>query len=211
MKSYLKFLKPMSLCAVAFTLSNCAAGSGEGDSYFVQPSPTGAISAGLINVNSGSIIDADGDGIAFQSGQNRDRTKNIAVSGIIGGENLPPVPTTGTGTYRANFEYHVIDKLTPSSTLASITGYRGVVSLSADFENGTLKGETSRLLSDSKITIDGTFANGNLSGTVTHDSLGSNGLQGELTGKIGSNKAIGAFHGHANGDQMAGGFVAPRQ
>ena len=129
------------------------------------------------------------------------------------GASVAPVSGLTSATYTGTFELALIDLILVlgDSVQGSSTFDRGNISLTADFNAGTLTGSGtgldlgsfSLLLNGNQLSVDGTLNGTALSGTVTYD-----GVTGPLQGLVGSDEAIGAFHGHNDSQLFAGGFIA---
>ena len=74
----------------------------------------------------------------------------------------------------------------------------GTLTLVADFDRNTLSGTSDNSL----LRVNGTFEGKALGGSVVY-----RGMSGELSGRVGANQAVGAFHGKTDTSIMAGGFM----
>lgn len=179
---------------------------------FAQPSATGVINIGLEdNITSRVAQTSAGSGIgyAFQTGA-IPQEGLFAVAGLLPGTaaSMTPRPS-GTASYSGTYNLVEVENIdlgggfiTGDPTLRS-----GNVTLISNFASGSIIDSGTSALS-----VNGTVNGANLGGTVTY-----NGVQGNLDGLIGGNRAIGAFHGEGNvgpgseDDYMyAGGFITTR-
>ena len=194
-------------------LSGCALGFGDPtDSGFATPDASGDLSRVDSGARSGSDFSAlTGNGYGNQVGAVDDDGLQ-GFAGLVSGATVSAPLTTGSTTMTGDFELAVIDFIIQNGT--SVTGQstldRGNLTLNVDFENrrvtggGTgLDGGISNIVLDNNVlAVDGQFVGDALTGTVTYD-----GVSGPLRGLVGSNEAIGAFHGHSDNQVHAGGFI----
>ena len=162
------------------------------------------IAEGVMSGNSNSNVAFGGDGspvtgnaYSYQAGGIKDEGFQ-AYSGIVPGADVSAPPTTGTATMTGRYEVAVVEGIfTTGETVNGLGGTRsGSLTLEANFANGTLVG------SGGQLSVDGTFSGTTLSGTATYD-----GLSGPLRGLVGSDEAIGVFHGNSDSAVHAGGFI----
>ena len=122
----------------------------------------------------------------------------IGQAGLIPGSDVLPAPATGSASYTGRWELAKVTSIFIEG--GNINGFSstdsGTITLLADFDDGSISGASGGL------SIDGNVSGGQLSGDVTY-----NGTEGDLTGIIGSDQAIGAFHGNDGNQIFAGGFV----
>lgn len=187
-----------SLIAVA-TLPACTAAIKDANtvSKFTEPTAAGVYTDTRDNERFGSDIELDGDGYAYRTG-NRPSGGFIGEAGIIPGTAVAAAPTSGIVVYSGTFELARITGINLSgNTLYGFSSYDGgALTLTGDFDTNTLSGSSGLL------TVNGTIASGTLDGTVTY-----NGLTGPLDGVIGSDRAVGVFHGDSSSQIFAGGFM----
>ncbi|PUB16383.1 hypothetical protein [Yoonia sediminilitoris] len=164
-------------------------------SRFVTPEANGAIlSPGGAT---GGFTDSFGQGYAFKAGSDGDGI--AAVAGVIPGTVATEAPTSGTIRFEGNYQLVSVGGffLDDGNVVGISVPVAGPISLNGNFDDGTLRGSADRL------SIDGRISGNALSGNVEYD-----GVEGKLTGVIGANKAVGAFHGNDEDDIYAGGFYA---
>jgi hypothetical protein len=202
----------------AFSLAGCSGGSGVADSK--TASRITSVSGGEVNVSlngkeGGSVSSPLVGLVAYASGTDQNRGQIVAVAGIADGATVGAPVSEGTVTYDTRYNYHVVDKVSRSSSFISGTRatrrFDGQTTLTADFETGRLTGSSSDLEVDGRIngqTVSGDavlnydlptsiFGTTRLTGTVTTD----------LNGKIGSTGVIATFDGTDDNTAVAGGLV----
>jgi len=166
-------------------------------SGFQTPTNAGAIATSLTSSQRGSDINATGDGYAYAVGVGSNNNF-YGYAGIVPTTTVS-VPLSGSSaTWNGSYELARITGISLSgNTLYGTTSVNGgALSLTANFNTGTLIG------SNAYLTVNGTFAGSNLSGSVVY-----RGLPGALTGLVGATGAVGAFHGNGAADLYAGGFM----
>lgn len=185
----------------ALTLTACASRQDAAtNSGFASPTRSGVIRAGLQDTSTLKLVDAEGDGVAFQVGV--DGGKGFkGLAGLVAGTDVTFRPTTGIGTYTGSYRVLALEDITLNGTL--LAGRKSVddgsITLNADFANNTLQGRSGPL------RVNGRLEGRTLSGAVTY-----RGVNGDLRGLVGGDDAYGAFHGN-NADLIyAGGFIAAR-
>lgn len=112
---------------------------------------------------------------------------------LIAGLNVRPTPVAGNATFTGRFDMDIVTDI--SGQTGTATSLSGPLTLDVDFQNRTVASRGSDLL------VDGTYTDHDLTGTVSYD-----GLEGQLTGGIGSRQAIGIFTREAADSIYAGGF-----
>ena len=148
-----------------------------------------------------------------------DQLTAAAFSGVTPGADVGAVQTSGTATYSGDYELEIVDAVfvLENEISARLAPAEGTLSLNADFGAGTLTGGGSGGGFGAVATtldVNGTISGRDISGTVdiTHTELllgvGTDELSGPLTGLIGEDAAIGAFHASDSNTAAAGGFVA---
>lgn len=207
------------LIGAAVVLSGCSATEHFSDTYFVQPDDSGRIATDLgKRAVTYTEQDADGNGYAFKIGNTS--SDLVAVTGVIPGTHPGPKVTTGKASYVGTFVVGGFQDVAIKGLglQQNPMGDAGVLKLSADFDNATLKGggrgmnatEAKALFGDDLDTsilrsgylvVDGTIAGKTIGGTVSYE-----GTQGDLKGVIGADLAVGTFHGKGNKIVYAGGF-----
>lgn len=181
---------------MTFALSGCLQDAATLSS-FSDVSASGFIDSGLDNPGGVVVRDTDGSGDAFAAGRVTGSGLK-ATSGIINGSTVAQPPSAGTARFDGTYQLYrtsIID-----FDLSSITGYTtrqsGNIALNVNFGAGTISG------SDGSLSVDGRFRGTSMSGDVTYE-----GVDGDLTGLVGSDRAIGAFHGNDADLIYAGGFI----
>ncbi len=174
-------------------------------------SSSGAIDIGLENNVETRVARTSANslsGYAFQTGAIPNEGL-FAVAGLLPGTTVTSAPVTGTASYSGSYNLFEITNIGISG--GQIRGTPALqtepLTLIANFANDKLVDD-----GGSDLTVNGTVNGTDIGGTVTF-----NGVQGNLDGLIGGNRAIGAFHGEGNvgpgtdDDYMyAGGFIANR-
>lgn len=164
-------------------------------SRFVTPSSSGEIDVPATGAG-GSII-FGGQGVVYRAGADSP-TGIVAVAGIIPGTTVSAIPDSGSSIYSGTFELVKVDGFFVNDN-QNVVGFptlrSGDISLTADFDDQTLKGRADDL------TVDGSFTGNTLAGSVEYE-----GISGTLRGLIGADKAVGAFHGNDSDEIYAGGF-----
>ena len=191
----------LSALVAATALSACSSEAirdANTDSAFRTPSASGSFGSALDNQRSGVETNADGDGFAYRTG-GEDGEGFIAEAGILPGSDVIQGPPSGNVFYSGTWELARITGINISGD--EIYGFSatdgGAIILEADFGDNTLTGASGDL------SIDGRISGGQLDGTVTYL-----GVDGALDGLVGSDTAVGAFHGDSGSTIYAGGFVA---
>lgn len=191
------FSKFMPLTA-AMMLSACVVTQDQATmSRFTNPTSSGHVPEILNNKSQVAVIDFQGDGYAYASGSITNEGI-LAVSGLVSGTSGGSLVSGGTATYTGNYELLRISNINISGGYISASQAQrtGSISLAADFDNGTLTGQSGSLI------VNGTVTGTGLSGGVSFE-----GVSGDLTGVIGSSKAVGAFHGNNAHLIYSGGFL----
>ncbi|MEX0287286.1 MAG: hypothetical protein AB3N23_21985 [Paracoccaceae bacterium] len=204
-------------CFVA--LSACSSGGG---GSLVASSPVASsfgtvvgnqLATTLSNENNGTVSNAAVGTVAYISGLNQTTGQAVTAAGIAGTPTVGPARTTGTATYAARYEYDTIINVERNGTVSTRTigGNRinrsGAITLNADFDQGTLRGDALFL------NVNGTISGSELGGSVrtTPNIVSTGRTTGELQGQIGATGVIGAFHGtetsFLGNSTVAGGFV----
>ncbi|MEH6737824.1 MAG: hypothetical protein V7695_04655 [Sulfitobacter sp.] len=78
--------------------------------------------------------------VAYASGTDQNRGQIVAVAGIADGATVGAPVSEGTVTYDTRYNYHVVDKVSRSSSFISGTRatrrFDGQTTLTADFDTG---------------------------------------------------------------------------
>ncbi len=167
-------------------------------SMFATPNFDGTFETDKPSVVSRSYNDGGGTGYAFQlGGQDTDFE---AFAGVLRSSTVAALPTSGTAAMNGGWQLAQIGRSDGASrdfgeaALAS-----GRITLNVNFEHGILSGTNEGFI------VDGSFSGPQLSGSIFY-----NGRAATLTGLIGADKAIGAFHDANEDSALAGGFYAQK-
>lgn len=167
-------------------------------SNFATPNASGGFSGSLTPAFTGSYKDGDGNGFAYEV--NRLGTDLGAQAGILRGSEVGTLPSTGMAAMSGVWNVAEIGKTNGTGReYGEAVQYSGRITLRADFEFGTLEGDTD----DEVLRVLGRFDSTVLTGEVYFE-----GREAALTGRIGQDRAIGAFHGSDDDAAFAGGFYA---
>jgi len=166
-------------------------------SEFQTPSNIGYLGPTLTSAVRGSDVSTSGDGYAYAVGVGSN-SDFYGYAGIVPTTTVSVPPTAGSATWSGTYKLAQITGIElPAGGLQGYTVEKtGAISLTADFTAGTLIG------SGAGLTVNGTFSGSDLSGDASYG-----GLNGALTGKVGTTGAVGAFHGNSGTDIYAGGFM----
>lgn len=190
--------KTLLLLMPVLAISACAQTADDlTHSGFQAPTNAGAIATSLTSSRRGSDINATGDGYAYAVGMGSNNNF-YGYAGIVPTTTVSVPLSGGSATWSGSYKLARITGIYLSgNTLYGASAVNSAaLSLTANFNTGTLIGSSSYL------TVNGTFAGSNLSGSVTY-----RGLPGALTGLVGATGAVGAFHGNGATDLYAGGFM----
>lgn len=150
----------------------------------------------------GSDVNADGDGYAYETGV-EDGEGFFARAGLIPGTSVADLPSSGSAEMSGRYEAARVTGIDLNN--GRLTGFarkaNGSITLTADFDAQTLKGTSNNDL----LTVDGTFEGKTLDGRVVYRDI-----PGVLAGKVGGNEAIGVFHGKTEDALMSGGFIVTK-
>lgn len=167
-------------------------------SEFGTPDVNGNFSDPLSSLFFGNVKNRFGNGYGYELSQ--DGTHFTARVGLLPQNDHGPLPASGLATFRG--EYQVAQVGISDGDLRAygeVQHDKGLITLTADFDFGTLKGETGLLI------IDGRFENAALRGDAFYDSR-----RAEMIGNIGNLGAVGVFHNTNSETALLGGFtVAP--
>lgn len=185
--------RPITLTAALLALSACSGSPSTGPAAFDRTD----IATPAFDGNSGTITIADLDALSFS---NRvDPSLGLVYSAqILPGALQVPAPTTGKAVMTGPFALRQVSGLTRTGTTYSGTArdVTGLVTLTADFGAGTLKG------SGDGLAINGTLTGDTLAGTATYA-----GIPAKIQGTVGATNAIGVFAGKTTTASVAGGFA----
>jgi len=181
-----------------FALSGCLSTSTT-DSGIIDPiSIFAPIPVELRSERNGFTFEATSGGAVYVTGLSD--VAAVAYAGVMPGATVGPQVTTGSATYRARYEIYSIENIRVSSSrlLTGIQNTRsGVIPLTADFDSGTITGNSQYL------RVNGRISGNNVVGTTTYQ-----GVEGTLDGLIGQNGTVGAFAGDSDTIVYSGGYAS---
>lgn len=160
-----------------------------------------AASTSFSGGQTGGTLSASSGVVVHKAGINSNGAQAIAG---LESDIVPQVlPGSGIASFSGQYEVSAYDVylLAESDFEGTLYGLpnneAGSITLQADFGAGRLTGSAGSLSVDGRFTSDQS-----LSGSVTYD-----GVDGSLTGVVGSTEAIGAFHGNDDNAVFSGGFA----
>ncbi len=162
------------------------------------PNADGTFDGALPTIFKGSFVNPEGHGYAFELGQ--DDTAFSAYAGLLPSADPGPLPLQGIATMSG--AYNVIEVGKSDGEIREFGEPQttsGRISLRADFLFKTLQG------SDGVLTIDGDFTGNSVSGSAFFNQRAAT-----LVGELGSNHAVGVFHGTDDVTAYIGGFLVER-
>ena len=215
----MSFISKTAVAALAIsTLSACSNAQLYGETNFATPKSSGYIDTGSFNDYAQYKSPSDGyalilgitngDKFAAYAGVNRNVTVDRNTSG-------------GTATYTATVDIFSYESIrdTGSFIVADPTAYSGVIDLTADFDAGTLNGNSGIISGTSydgqfsysksataRLTVNGDLSGSTLSGTVIFNPANGSSGTGALKGLAGDDLVVGVFHGKQDDFIFAGGF-----
>lgn len=130
-------------------------------------------------------------GFAYQIGPVEGANEFLGVAGIAPDTQVGGAPTTATATYNGDYNLAYADRTRFERSVS------GTIALDADFNSGTLTGQSGGL------TVEGTITGQNIGGSASY-----RGVNADLTGQVGASRAVGAFAGHNDDAVLTGGFIA---
>ena len=144
-------------------------------------------------------MNGEGDGYAYEVGVDGSNGF-VARAGVLSSTSVPDLPTSGSASMSGRYSAARVTSIALSG--GQLTGIAnegsGTLTLVADFDRNTLSGTSDNSL----LRVNGTFEGKALGGSVVY-----RGMSGELSGRVGANQAVGAFHGKTDTSIMAGGFM----
>ncbi len=198
----MKFLNIIAPVTCALILSACTDTSDVIDSGFEDVDASGNFEHRLDpKQNISDVVFAGNDGFSYQVGV-LEGEGFVAEVGMLPTTSVSALPTSGSAIYTGIYELAGIEDsfIDDDGDLHGQPIFEsGVISLSASFGNGTLKGESN----NGNLIVNGNFDGKNLDGSVEY-----NGIDGDLDGLIGGDRTVGIFHGHDDENIYAGGFIA---
>ncbi len=172
------------------------------NSQFAEVTADGTFKKPLGSPRTGSDVDANGEGYAYQVGTGANGGL-AGQSGLLPGTDTQSWASSGTATLTGSYEVLSISGIGLDGD--QIYGFSkhdsGAITLTADFAGNTLKGTSY----DGALAINGEMSGKDMTGNATF-----NGVQGDLSGVAGSDQAFGVFHGNNEDLIFAGGFAATR-
>lgn len=131
-------------------------------------------------------------------------TAFAAVSGILPTTNVGTLPSFGNATMTGTYQLtHVTRSATSARPTASdFESATGTITLTSDFAAKTLSATTSATTGQPLTITEFNSTNGDLLMTSTYRDAA-----GVVNGKIGANRAVGAFAGNGLTGVYAGGFI----
>lgn len=165
---------------------------------FATPNADGQFSTTIDTIFNGSYKDANGNGYAVEISR-KDTAFNAQV-GVLRSTASADLPLIGGASMHGNYQVAEVGKSDGDlRDFGEVVVTEGRLSLFADFEFKTLRGSSDDLI------IDATFAGKDLTGNAFFKER-----QAALAGQIGSDNAIGVFHGSDDASAFVGGFVVER-
>lgn len=177
-------------------------------SAFVVPAADGSIASTLIQTSADAVIDADGDGYGYLAGKDATDSSLHTVAGLVGGDALTALPGTGTASYAGYFELYHLNRQASGSPRADLRSVTGALTITLDMTNTRFSGASAGVVNGRPaLMLSGDVRAGTLTGRATYTN-GTVALGGDLIGRAGTEKVIGAYHGNDGSDSFAGGFLA---
>lgn len=177
-------------------------------SGFAPLDATNAIDVVLKDRIDGGYSDANGRGFAYAVGIASDGTYS-AYSALLPQTTVTAMPAGASATYTGAYEYVDIDYATSNgsnSRSATATRDAGTLRLTANLGTNQITGTGVSAGSGGTLSMNASYdQNQTISGTVF---AGSN--SGTVTGKIGGDHAVGAFHGSNVFGAFSGGFYTTK-
>lgn len=129
-------------------------------------------------------------GFAYQYGREEGTNRFLGVAGVAPTTDPGAPPTAATATYTGDYALTYVDR-------DGVDSQRGEITLNADFENGDLRGRAGGLV------VDGTISGQIVGGTATYRSVDA-----DMSGVIGTERAVTAFAGDTSEAVLVGGINA---
>lgn len=129
-------------------------------------------------------------GFAYQYGRVQGSNRFLGVAGIAPNTDAGSAPSTATATYTGDYALSYVNRNRAENR-------KGTISLDADFNAGTLEGRAGGL------EVEGAINGQTVGGTATYRSV-----EADMTGLIGSERAVTAFAGESAGAVLVGGINA---
>lgn len=192
-------------CGLALAACSGSSGSSSGgssggidpglstDSRIVELNQDGTLpDVGIDQNNSLTVSNiTNNGGFAYQIGRVSGADEFLGVAGVTPNTRVGNVPTAANATYSGEYSLAYADRNEFGDPVS------GAITLSADFNNRTLTGQSGGL------NVNGTLDGQSIGGTASY-----RGVDADLTGRIGTSRAIGAFAGHTADAVLTGGFIA---
>lgn len=212
--------KGITSVVLSVFISGCELSELYGETGNVTPGADGFISkSGFVASSSFQSVD---DGFAVAIGL-QDGEKYAAYSGIDPNAVVDANLTDGSATYTAGviiLGYEELFENEDGNVYANVVTYGGALNLTADFDSGTLTAPSTILdgssvsnqfgstkTTSATLSVNGNITGTGVSGSVTFDPANGTGDVGILTGLVGDDRVIGAFHGKEDDFLYAGGFI----
>lgn len=165
---------------------------------FRRPDANGSYSKSLSSLFRGSYRDGDGNGYAI--GLDRNGTDITALVGLLPGTTGGSLPASGTASMSGRYHVAEISKSNDQGRDYAEPHFTlGQIRLNVNFAQGILRG------SDGTLSIDASFQSKHLQGQAVFNGRGA-----VLDGRIGTDRAVGVFHGTDSDTAMVGGFMVTR-
>ncbi|MEP5151640.1 hypothetical protein [Planktotalea sp.] len=166
--------------------------------HFATPNADGKFSTTIDTIFNGSFEDDSGNGYAVEISR-KDTAFNAKV-GVIQSSDPGDFPINGGANMQGSYQVAEVGKSDGDfREFGEVAVTEGRISLYADFEHGTLHGDSDDLI------IDGLFTSNTLTGNAYFKQR-----EADLTGLVGEDRAIGVFHGSDAATAFVGGFLVER-
>lgn len=129
-------------------------------------------------------------GFAYQYGRVAGTNRFLGVAGIAPSSDAGAAPNKATASYSGDYAFTYVDS-------GRVENEDGKISLDADFAAGTLEGGADGL------EIEGTINGQTVGGSATYRDV-----EADLTGIIGTERAVAAFAGNRGSALLVGGIIA---
>lgn len=131
----------------------------------------------------------------------------VGVAGILPTTNVGTPPTSGTASYKGNYQLTYVAKPADGSapTTSDLETATGAVTLDADFSRSTISPSTTASTGQPLTLADFASVGDTLLLIATYRNV-----PGTLSGKIGTTRAVGAMAGSGPNGIFAGGLIADR-
>lgn len=162
------------------------------------PNANGTFPDSLATIFKGSFKNPEGHGYALELGQ--DDTDFSAYAGLLPSTDPGPLPLQGIAAMHGTYNVIEVGKSDGDRRdFAELETTTGRITLRADFRFNTLQ------VSDGILTVDGESSGNTVTGEVFF-----NARPATLAGRLGSDHAVGVFHGNDDVTAYIGGFLVER-